>query len=376
MGWVNEDMVAMLPCSPMRTRWDIFCRVVDNFGDIGVCWRLARQLAGEHGLAVRLWVDDLASLTTLCPGIDSEAEQQQFSGVDIRRWREPFAEVAPAAVVIEAFACELPASYVLAMSRCAVPPVWINLEYLSAESWIEGCHALASPHPSLPLRKHFFFPGFTAQSGGLLCERGLFVAREAFQSALPARDGLEVSLFCYDTAPVGALLTAWAASQQPIRCRVAAGMPTAAVAAYLGGQGPWQIGPLRIEPIPFLSQDDYDRLLWSCDLNFVRGEDSFLRAQWAGRPFVWQIYPQEAGVHLEKLDAFLARYRQGLPAASQMATDAFFHAWNTGNSVAAAWEDFAPQLPVLRTHAVLWAEQLAANGDLAGNLLKFCANQL
>ncbi|MBY0444112.1 MAG: elongation factor P maturation arginine rhamnosyltransferase EarP, partial [Burkholderiales bacterium] len=38
-------------------RWDIFCRVIDNYGDIGVCWRLARQLSFEHGFAVRLMVD-------------------------------------------------------------------------------------------------------------------------------------------------------------------------------------------------------------------------------------------------------------------------------------------------------------------------------
>jgi hypothetical protein len=25
----------------MQLHWDIFCRVIDNFGDIGVCWRLA-----------------------------------------------------------------------------------------------------------------------------------------------------------------------------------------------------------------------------------------------------------------------------------------------------------------------------------------------
>ena len=25
--------------------WDMFCRVIDNYGDIGVCWRLAADLA-------------------------------------------------------------------------------------------------------------------------------------------------------------------------------------------------------------------------------------------------------------------------------------------------------------------------------------------
>ncbi|HET9045379.1 MAG TPA: elongation factor P maturation arginine rhamnosyltransferase EarP, partial [Casimicrobiaceae bacterium] len=40
-------------------RWDVFCKVVDNFGDAGVCWRLARQLVAEHDLAVTLWIDVL-----------------------------------------------------------------------------------------------------------------------------------------------------------------------------------------------------------------------------------------------------------------------------------------------------------------------------
>ncbi|WP_187492385.1 elongation factor P maturation arginine rhamnosyltransferase EarP, partial [Pantoea agglomerans] len=26
----------------MKVTWDIFCTVVDNYGDIGVTWRLAR----------------------------------------------------------------------------------------------------------------------------------------------------------------------------------------------------------------------------------------------------------------------------------------------------------------------------------------------
>ena len=73
----------------MQLHWDIFCRVIDNFGDIGVCWRLARQLAAEHGREVRLWVDDLASLQPLCPLVDSEKASQWFQGVEIRHWPEP-----------------------------------------------------------------------------------------------------------------------------------------------------------------------------------------------------------------------------------------------------------------------------------------------
>ena len=45
----------------MRLAWDIFCTVIDNYGDIGICWRLARQLRVDDGQRVRLWVDDLTS---------------------------------------------------------------------------------------------------------------------------------------------------------------------------------------------------------------------------------------------------------------------------------------------------------------------------
>jgi len=360
----------------MRKNWDIFCRVIDNYGDIGVCWRLARQLVSEHDVAVRLWVDDLASLQALCPGIDVDCDQQHLAEIDVCRWHAAFPHVLPADVVIEAFACELPAGYLQAMSGCAIAPVWINLEYLSAESWIEGCHALASPHPNLPLVKHFFFPGFTPRSGGLLRERELLSARSVFQKNLPPREGLEISLFCYDSAPLPALLDAWRTDARPIRCRVPAGKPLASMRRLLGGDGPWETGSLRIDPLPFLSQADYDRLLWSCDLNFVRGEDSFLRAQWAAVPFVWQIYPQADDAHLGKLDAFLDRYLDGLAEIDRNATRHFFQAWNGNGSVETAWPEFASSLPRLRAHGMHWAEQLAKQSDLAGNLLNFCAKRL
>lgn len=139
--------------------WDLFCRVIDNYGDIGFCWRLSRQLTTEYGLAVRLWVDDLASLQRICPSVDPHQTFQQRCGVQINHWTDPFPDIIPADVVIEAYGCELPEKYIQAMlpshSRSR-QPVWINLEYLSAESWVEEYHGLCSPHPRLPLTKYFF----------------------------------------------------------------------------------------------------------------------------------------------------------------------------------------------------------------------------
>ncbi|OIQ84434.1 hypothetical protein GALL_337440 [mine drainage metagenome] len=371
-------------------RWDIFCQVIDNFGDIGVCWRLARQLAAEHGIIVRLWVDDLDTLRHLCPDVDLHAGAQHCAGVDIRHWATPFPDPVPAEVVIEAFGCELPLSYQDAMAQSVKPPVWINLEYLTAESWVEGCHALPSPHPHLPLTKHFFFPGFTPKTGGLLREQGLLTARDASQRTpaqlwralklpCPAQDEITVSLFCYDTAPVPRLLAAWQNSYTPVRCLLPESGILDRVATHFGLPAllpgtTVQRGNLTLQVLPFLRQEEYDLLLWACDCNFVRGEDSFIRAQWAGKPMVWQIYAQAENAHLAKLDAFLERYCSGLDQSAADAVRAFHHGWN--GHAPLHWNDFLQHHAALLLHARTWAEQLARQPDLASNLVIFCKNRL
>jgi uncharacterized repeat protein (TIGR03837 family) len=365
-------------------RWDIFCKVIDNLGDIGVCWRLARQLAMEHGFIVRLWVDKPGTLSLLLPGFEPERARQAIAGVEIIRWDTPldFADAA-ADVVIEAFACALPAEYLRAMTLRSPPPCWINLEYLSAESWVADCHGLASPHPTLPLVKFFFFPGFTPQTGGLIRERSLLeqqarfrrhAGRDKLLAALGLRadaDTLLASLFCYDAAPVAALLSAW--RETPLLCLVPPGKPLAAVQGCLGGDGPWQCGQARIVPIPFLPQTDYDRLLWACDLNFTRGEDSFTRAQWAGKPLVWHIYPQEGMAHWGKLNAFLERYTAAWPVDERALLLDFWRDWNAqGEHIGRLWPALRQHLPRLTRHAEDWRRQLANQEDLAAALVNFC----
>jgi uncharacterized repeat protein (TIGR03837 family) len=372
---------------------DIFCAVVDNYGDIGVCWRLARQLAHEHNITVRLWVDDLASFRKLCPEVDATLPAQQCRGVEVRHWGVAFPEVEPAQLVIEAFACDLPERYVASMAEQTHKPVWLNLEYLSAESWVEGCHALPSPHPRLPLVKYFFFPGFTAKTGGLLLERDLLVRRDAFLAdpavqqrywhslGIPPRQPgeLRVSLFSYENPAIPDLLAGWSAADTPITCLVPDGRAVPQVAAYLGRSqllagDAVQQGNLRVQVLPFVEQERYDELLWACDVNFVRGEDSFVRAQWAGKPFVWHIYPQHDGVHEQKLHAFLDLYGAGLPAECTLAVRGLWDAWNGvagAMPVAQGWNQFQECQSTLLPYGMDWAQQLAAN-NLALNLLDFC----
>lgn len=393
----REGESSVLSTSGLMMCWDIFCRVIDNYGDVGVCWRLSQQLAAEHSIAVRLWVDDMASLQRICPDVDASREVQNCRGVEVRRWIEPFPYVMPADVVIEAFGCELPESYVAAMTlpsprfldQVGDRRVWINLEYLSAERWVEGYHGLASPHPCLPLTKYFFFPGFTAATGGLLRENGLLAQRDVLQHnpaqwwhrlglSCPISTEATVSLFCYDSAPVSKLLDAWAASTTPVRCLLPEGKAVAQIARWAGQPGlasgdSVQRGSLALHVIPFMPQEDYDRLLWGCDCNFVRGEDSFVRAQWAARPLVWQIYPQQDNVHQIKLEAFLNRYCQGLAEDAAAVLRAFHQSWNGGGRL--EWDDFWRHRAVLQSHAMAWAEQLAQAADLASNLVSFCKNQ-
>jgi uncharacterized repeat protein (TIGR03837 family) len=362
-------------------RWDIFCRVIDNHGDLGVCWRLCADLA-QRGHTVRLWVDDASALAWMAP--------QGCTGVAVHVWPDAAALQALTQdatfqigdVTVEAFGCELPEAFQALMAQ-GTSPVWINLEYLSAESYVARSHGLASPvmcGPARGMTKWFFFPGFTPDTGGLLREPDLPARQAAFQrqawlSALPLDKPLAaneqlISLFCYEPAALPELLTQLSQADAPTRLLLAQGRPRAAVAAAtqtlnMPSSG---TGQLHISQLPYLSQTDFDHLLWACDFNFVRGEDSLVRALWAGKPFAWHIYPQDDLAHHDKLRAFEAAL--DIPADLRR-----FHAvWNgleTG------------PLPALSRTAIDdwrgWSHQtqrrLLAQTDLTTQLVSFAAQK-
>jgi len=328
-------------------RWDIFCRVIDNFGDIGVCWRLASQLSAGGG-RVRLVVDDASALAWMAPRREHEAPN-----VEVWPWPGP---ADRAEVVLEAFGCDPPEAYVSAMRDAS--PVWINLEYLSAETYVERSHGLASPRPD-GLRKWFFYPGFTARTGGLLREPGLMQRRAAFaRDAWLSAQGCAhrpgervVSLFCYDNAPA---LEAWLHSlaEAPTLLLLTPGPAQRQVTATPPA--------LRTVALPWLPQAEFDHLLWSCDLNVVRGEDSLVRALWAGAPFLWHIYPQHDGAHAAKLQALLDA--MALPEAAAQA----MRAWNG----LGPWAGLPPLAPWgAATQA--FGDTLLAQDDLVTQLRRF-----
>ncbi|MFI8480990.1 elongation factor P maturation arginine rhamnosyltransferase EarP [Pseudomonas sp. NPDC078700] len=372
-------------------KWDIFCSVVDNFGDIGVTWRLAKQLVAEHNGVVRLWVDDVSAFARICPAADANADCQVQQGVAVHAWHEQWLDTDPADVVVEGFACHLPEAYIAAMAARERKPLWLNLEYLSAEEWVAGCHGLPSMQ-SNGLQKYFFFPGFSKDTGGLLREAALITERQAFQAAPAARPaflrglGVEpvagarlISLFAYENPALSSWLEALAVNRQATQLLVPEGRILADVQAWVGGEqlraGDCRVhGQLQINVLPFIEQSQYDRLLWSCDFNAVRGEDSFLRAQWAGRPMLWHIYSQEEGAHLDKLEAFLKRYIDGLSAPASEALLSLWRDWNSAQSVSKSWSLWLENAEELTVHAEKWCLEQASHTDLAAALVQFQQN--
>jgi uncharacterized repeat protein (TIGR03837 family) len=417
------------------TSVDIFCRVVDNYGDIGVTWRLARQLVDEYGFDVRLFVDDLASVEKIVGGgqyrkfVDGSAipsiihwksapdgefgSEESFSkppkpvrgtrggvsdcmqsAAERRKHmqvlslvephslhqnqlltKQPFDKLRangglseslnvtqPADIVIEAFACELPAPYIHNMAARAAKPIWLNLEYLSAEPWVAEHHLLPSPHPRLDLTKHFFFPGFTDKTGGLIREKSI---QATPFSATPAPT--KIFAFGYDSPHSRALLSVIANTECIANITIAEGA-LADASKHLP----------KCRVTPFVPQPDFDRVLAAHDFCWVRGEDSFVRAQYAGKPFIWQIYPQDDGAHLVKLQAFLDLYCAGMSRECADAVRAL-NVWLSDESVPASkapWQNALTHWQEWQQHAHHWQKTLLAQTDLATKLVSFYQKSL
>ncbi len=362
---------ATVPVFAVHT-WDLYCSLIDNFGDVGVSWRLAADLA-SRGQRVRLWADDPTPLNFMAP--------EGHAGVEVLRW--PSGDAAawpePGDVVIELFGCTIPEGFIEAMCRRATPPVWLNLEYLSAESFVERSHGLPSPQ-SNGLPKWFFYPGFSAATGGLLREPGLLEARAAFdRDTWLAERGLArqphervVMLFCYPNPALGHLLQALGDAPTLLLATPGHAQKQVQALAQAGLLPP----NLRVEDLPWLRQADFDRALWSADLNLVRGEDSLVRAIWAGAPFLWQVYPMDDEVRERKLAALLrTQCGDEAPAGFEPALEAAARHY-------CSLDGHPPERPFVLPPADAWQQaahtfraRLAAMPDLVTRLQGFVATK-
>ncbi len=393
----------------MRYALWILCQVVDNFGDAGVCWRLARDLAAGPHFEPTLIIDQPETLAQIEPRLrcssnataDCRSAETLLDGVRIiaRAGLETTPRTPPPAVLVSALGCEPPTWLRTQLAGGPPRPLWLQLEYLSAEPWVEDCHGLVSIKPADAAREHFLYPGFTDRTAGLLRERTVFERRDAFRAsgqpatflrglgAAPRPDQRVFSLFCYPSAPIERWFEALAAGPAPTLVCVAGGSAQVALRAVLDDDlavGDRRgLGQVEFVRLPMLDQEGYDQLLWSCAFNVVRGEDSWLRAHWAGVPFVWQAYPQAELLHLRKLDAFLARMRASSPslAADHARIADLMRAWNRADldAIGSAWQTFDARLrasDALGEPYRRWVASLAVQTPLTERLTRYCLDRL
>jgi uncharacterized repeat protein (TIGR03837 family) len=373
-------------------RWDIFCQIVDNYGDAGVCWRLARALSRLSSSSVnnvecddsriRLFCDDLNVLNVIAHG-DAVGHGASL-GIEVLPWsaaESPAVLASVGDVVVEAFACHLPKPYIEAMVQktsqktSPKPPIWINLEYLTAEAWADDMHLMPSPQNN-GLNKYFYFPGFTPKTGGVLLgdwdevtSNSLNISKSlssAFESCRPRSK--KISVFHYKQAPLDSWLDsvnqAALAHGEMVDVFLCADQNVSAAT-----QTSFSLADsaVKLIQLPFIPQEDYDYLLSVCDINLVRGEDSFVRAQWASKPFIWDIYPQSDLAHEVKLNAFLERYFEGVSAE--------FRAIGISAMKWGPASDWWPHLSTWTSHSEAWRQKLMGLGHLEGKILDFVKSQ-
>jgi uncharacterized repeat protein (TIGR03837 family) len=405
---------------------DLLCKVVDNYGDIGVVYRLARALSALPSprpslepLRLRLIVDDLAAFAAIDPAIDVEAEYQSAHGWEILGWKlpSPGSQGAQAAhdslrenaprFVIECFACGRPDWLEdMLFDPAAGVSLIVDLEHLTAEDYAEEFHRMPSLTRSSLVKKAMFLPGFTAQTGGLIIDPAFAAARrrassEAARAQLrrellsrvgsPAElspdlaERFWIAVFSYErdytriVADMAALDTlAEKSGGRKVLALVAAGksQPCFLKAWEEAGR------PFPALALPFLPQEDWDEALLACDFSIVRGEDSWSRAALSGRPFLWQAYPQEGRHHLVKVRSFLGRLRPYFEPEDFLVLEALYPAFNDRDVDSAGTRGDESLLPLLARYAAFspgfmaFSDDCLAHGDLAAGLLTFLREML
>ena len=359
---------------------DIFCRVIDNFGDAGVLWRIARELK-KSGYAVRFIVDEPETLARLA-GFEAQTPTPALgekTGITVFRWERSWDEgacpLSPSEVVIEGFACRLPPAFELAMAEQKRPPLWINVDYFSAEDWVDSYHGQVSIHPQLGLKKYFFFPGVSPNSGGLTIEKD-YLEQEKRYGGTARREGepFRVFFFAYPYGPIKELALAFLQCTAPLTVSCAMGGAGQKLFECLSKPHSESVCASRLS---FVEQERFDRLLWNNDILFVRGEDSVARAMLSGKPFIWHIYHQDDGAHRTKLEALTEKMRPYFDDATLFELwSRFQYEYNEGRVDAVAWKALLQGYPDWAQSTLRWRQRLFETGSLTSKLSEMIKNTL
>ncbi len=307
----------------------ILCKVIDNFGDIGVVYRLARSLSElDSSLKLNLVVSDLSTFSKMAGEINPSLSFQQFRGWNILDWNDSatckkyFKEHIPLNI-LECFQCGRPdwldeILFSEEFSKSGLISRIVNIEYLTAESWADDFHLKRGATSSANVKKAFYMPGFTSKTGGLILDKSFIQARDDSNYRKKLLDSIyshvnfndkdfNILLFSYpkDFCFFFNTLNRYSAKKtEKIHVFVA---PGAGKESFEKTAAQYSDCGFSINYLPYMNQEKWDAFLCSMDFLFIRGEDSFARAVLSGKPFLWNIYQQDEEYHLVKLKAFLDR---------------------------------------------------------------------
>lgn len=304
----------------------VLCKVVDNFGDIGVVFRLCRALSElKKNLEIRLVVSNLDSFAKISKGIDSTKTFQEFRGWKVFDWndnalcKKEFSKNPPE-FILECFQCGRPEwlEELLFSPQFNLNVQIVNVEYLTAESWADDFHLLKSGTRSAKIKKINFMPGFTKKTGGLILDKNFMCCLSEKKFALNLvkqnldkkilsedfSDSFKILIFSY---PKNFDFLASAIKEFSFLKKIIVFVASGAGA----DSAKISLKKFKVDFVclPFMQQEVWDAFLSLMDFSFVRGEDSFSRCCLFGNPFIWNIYPQEEEFHIVKLNAFLQKIK-------------------------------------------------------------------
>ena len=353
----------------------ILCSVVDNYGDIGVSYRLIRHLLEfSPSLKIRLVIDNLKSFSLLNPHVDKNLPFQRVDGFEIYDWKnyqlcyKAFTD-RPPHIILECFQCGQPdwLEKILFEDRvCHIVQI-IMIDYLSAEPWVDDFHCLKSLTRTALVPKVNFMPGFTSKTGGLLFNKESKYYRTNNEASPKSTDIKKVLFFAYENDWNPAVRAMNRVFNSETKVLVAGGAGQASIMKACETQH----AVFKSERMPYISQIEWDLLMCSTDFMIIRGEDSMAQACQTGIPFIWQAYPQQNDYQTVKMNALLDRMRPHFGEEFSIVEKAWHPVNNGDGDMEEGIYNFILNIDSLRPGFTSFAKSLYANGDLAYNLVTF-----
>ncbi|MDA1339134.1 MAG: elongation factor P maturation arginine rhamnosyltransferase EarP [Proteobacteria bacterium] len=344
--------------------WHIFSRAIDNFGDVAISLRLSYQLSTQDHCAVILYTEFNKTLQRFFPNLDITSNVFVSELIEVRNIDYVFDDIGIPTYIINVFNIGIPQNY---LKKITQQTKYIIYEYLSAEQWVNNFHLKPSINANKKLDQIFFFPGFTENTGGLLIEEVLprktgnnlnfFIDKNTFK-------GLNFSMYAYPNTNLDGFLTIIDDLSLNAKIYISEVMLQYQNISLDRGK--------QVIVYPFIAFDGYDQLLSVCDINFVRGEDSLVRAIISGKPFIWQPYIQESETHLVKLDAFVEFYFSELKKPLFKIIQSIFNQWAGGRLSSDSLIAFVKNIDEFNQYYHNRSKSLRAQKTAVNNLMEYC----